>query len=441
MRGVFFAAVLSYIFMLGFSYPFVAVLAYVWIDIVKPQVLAYTIVNGLPIAFIAALIALFSYVTKSDKENVKFSPVMVLMAIFAVWITFTTIGANPHIDSWHKWDWAFKAVIFSVFLPLVIRTRVHIEAFLLTMFFSVSTISFSTAVKTAMGGGGYGVLGIMGVPNSGLSESSTLAAVCVMQLPLMHYLYTHTIIFPRTRLFKAAIIGLAIATFFSIVGTGARTGLVAAGALLLLYVLRSQHKLKFAIVVAIAFGVFQQMDLSDTAWGKRMSSIGTYDEDSSANGRLETWKWTVGFAMENPLGGGFDAFRLNRIANVGPLGVHYHDADSYRGTAFHNVFFEVMGEQGIVGFVIYMAMILLTFLTLRQVRKRCRGDPDLAWAYDLATKMRDALAIILFGGMFIGIAYQPFILYLLVLPVSLGQLVLVSLKRTDALKRNAKKYA
>lgn len=441
MRGAFLAVILSYLFMLGFSYPFVAVLAYVWIDIVKPQVLAYNIITNIPVALIAAVIALMSYLIRSDKKNgARFTPVMGLMIFFAAWITFTTANADPHIDSWHKWDWAFKAVIFSAFIPLVIRTRVHIEAFLLTMLLSIATISFATGVKTALGGGGYGVLGIMGVANSGLSESSTLAAVCVMQLPLMHYLYDHSVIFPRSRLFKAGIIGLAIVTMFTIVGTGARTGLVAAGVLLLLYVLRSRHKLKFAIVLAIAFGIFQQMDLSDTAWGRRMSSIGTYNEDSSASGRIEVWKWTMDYAAGHPLGGGFDAFRLNRIANVSPLGIHYHDAELYRGTAFHNVFFEVMGEQGLVGFGVYMAMLILTFLKLRQVRKRCKGDPDLVWCYDLATKLRDALAIILFGGMFIGIAYQCYILYLIVLTVSLGQLALVARSSVQSPASYAKKY-
>lgn len=440
MRGVFFAAILSYIFMLGFSAPFVAVLAYVWIDIVKPQALAYSIITNLPISLIAALIALLSYIKSPAKRvGVKVTPVMYLMIFFAVWLTFTTANADTHIDSWHKWDWAFKAVIFSAFIPLVIRTRVHIEAFLLTMLMSIATIVFSTGVKTALGGGGYAVLGIMGQANSGLAESSTLAAVCVMQLPLMHYLYDHSVIFPRSRIFKAGIVGLAIVAVFSIVGTGARTGLVAAGVLLLFYVLRSQHKIKFAIVLAIVFGVFQMMDLSDTAWGRRMSSIGAYTEDSSASGRIEVWKWTMNFALDHPLGGGFDAFRLNRIANVGVLGVQYYDADQFRGKAFHNVFFEVMGEQGIVGLFVYILIMLLTFLKLKQIRKQTRADPALLWKFDLATKLRDALAIILFGGMFIGIAYQPYILYLIAITVSLGQLPLANAGGAISSTKNAKK--
>lgn len=441
MRGAFFAVILSYLFLLGFSFPFVAVLAYVWIDIVKPQVLAYSLINTVPIAMIAAIVALVSFLMHSKRQSAaKFTPVMYLTIFFAAWITFTTANADPHLESWNKWDWAFKAVVFSVFLPFVIRSRVHIEAFLLTMFFSIATLSFSTGIKTALGGGGYGVLAIMGVANTGLSESSTLAAVCVMLLPIMHYFYNHSVLFPQNRLFKALILFIGVVTLFSIVGTGARTGLVAVGVLLVLYILRSKHKIMFALVLVLAFGLVKQVDLGDTAWGRRMSSIGDYKEDSSASGRIEVWKWTINFALEHPFGGGFDAFRLNRIANVSSLGVYYYDGDQYRGKAFHNVFFEVMGEQGLVGFIVYLLIMLLTFLKLGQVRKQSREDPTELWRFDLATKLRDALLIILFGGMFIGIAYQPFILYLVAITVSLGQLPFAKPSRAIPSITNAKKY-
>lgn len=423
MRSAFLAIILTYVLFVGASYPFAAMLGYVWIDIVKPQTLAYSLISTLPVSLIAAVITLASFFIRSEKKKIRGVPMLLLLGFFAIWITFTTVIADQGIEPWPKWDWAFKVVVFSIFIPFVIRTRVHIEAFLLTMVFSVATIAFSGGVKAAMGGGGYGVLAVMGSGNTGLSESSTLAAICVMQLPIMHYLFKHSVIFPDSRVFKALIAGTALVFIFAIVGTGARTGLVAGGCLLALYALRSRRKVAFGAAMLVGLAIVSQLDLSQTAWGNRMSSIGTYKQDSSAMGRVEVWKWTANFAFAHPLGGGFDAFKLNRIALVNEEGIQYYDPREYRGKAFHNVFFEVMGEQGLVGFAAYLAILGLTLWKLSRVRLRSRNDPALAWLSDISLKISDALVVLLVGGMFVGIAYQCYIFYLVALTVCLGELM------------------
>ncbi len=438
MRSVFLTAVFLYLILLGFSYPFVAGLAYIWIDIVKPQYLAYSLINGLPVSMIASIVAILAYLIKGDKASLKFTAVMYLLCIFAAWVTFTTINADPRIFSWEKWNWAFKVIVFTIFIPLIFRTRIQLEALILTILFSVTTVSFSAAVKTALGSGGYGVLAIMGGGNSGLSESSTLAAVCVMQLPLMHYVYNHSVIFAGNRLFKILILLTAVSSILAVVGTSARTGLIAGALLLLSYLLRSKRKFIWCIALVAALGVVQSLNLEDTAWGSRMSTINSPNQDSSASGRIKVWEWTLGFAAENPLGGGFDAYKLNRIASVNERGITYYEPGVFRGKAFHNIYFEVLGEQGIVGFTIYIAILMLTILRLRRIRLMARHQTELAWSGDLALRLRDALAVLMVSGMFIGIAYQPYIFYLVAITVSLGHILPNDKKLAITSAENAK---
>lgn len=439
MRSAFLAIVLAYVLYIGFSYPFVAMLAYVWIDIAKPQSLAYSIINTLPVSMIAAAITLIAFVIKGEKKKIDGAPMLLLLGFFAIWVTFTTFVADPGIEPWTKWDWAFKVIVFSIFIPFVIRSRVQVEAFLLTMVFSIATISFSGGVKAALGGGGYGVLAVMGgASNSGLSESSTLAAICVMQLPIMHYLYKHTVIFPNSKAFKILIGGTALVNMCAVVGSGARTGLVTMGVLLALYGLRTRRKVAFGVAMLVALAVVSQLDLSKTAWGTRMSSINTYQQDASALGRVAVWKWTAEFATTHPFGGGFDAFRLNRIALANEEGIQYFPPGQYRGKAFHNVFFEVMGEQGFVGLAVYLAILAMTLWKLSWLRRRSRGDPALAWLGDLSMKFSDALVVLLVGGMFIGIAYQPFIFYMVALTLSISGLLPMALQGRQVVVHHAK---
>ena len=56
MRSVFLTVVLSYLLLLGLSYPVAAVLVYVWIDLVKPQALAYSLITDMPVAMIAGIV-------------------------------------------------------------------------------------------------------------------------------------------------------------------------------------------------------------------------------------------------------------------------------------------------------------------------------------------------------------------------------------------------
>ena len=55
----------------------------------------------------------------------------------------------------------WKALAFAIFLPLTLRTRLRIEALLLFMVLSVSSIVVVGGIKTLASGGGYGALNLM----------------------------------------------------------------------------------------------------------------------------------------------------------------------------------------------------------------------------------------------------------------------------------------
>ncbi len=49
------------------------------------------------------------------------------------------------------------------------------------------------------------------------------------------------------------------------------------------------------------------------AFSDRMATIKTYQADESASTRLAVWQWTWEYAKTHPFGGGFEAYRQNRI--------------------------------------------------------------------------------------------------------------------------------
>ncbi len=421
MQSLFLSAVFFSLVFLGFSAAFGAALAFVWVDIVKPQKLAYSIIAGWPLSFIAALFMLGLFAIKDRKSPPAFGAIPRLIALFALWLTLTTTMSTIPIHPWDKWDWVFKVMIFALFIPYVFRSRVQIEAFILVLIFSAATIFVSAGAKTLLGGGGYGTLAVLGGSNSGLSESSTLAMVCAMLIPLIVYVMRHTLLFPKNWFTRCLFLGIIMMSLATVVGTSARTGIIALGVLFVLMVLKSKKKFLWIASALLVGVIVMNIDVSSTTWGSRMSTIETYDQDSSALGRLAVWQWTLEFVQKNPMGGGFDAYAFNRIFTVTQEGIQYYPEGVLRGKAFHSIYFEVLGEQGIPGFLMYAAMILLSLSKLRKLKKTWDNHEGMAWVSGLADALTSSILVFLAGGAFVGIAYQPYIFYMIGLTVAIDQ--------------------
>lgn len=437
MQSLFLTGVFAALMFAGFSTAFIAALGFIWVDIVRPQHLAYSIINDMPLSFIAAVLTLTLFMLKDRKYLPKFGVLLFLLVLFTIWVTFTTYLSDFPVQAWSKWDWASKVLIFAVVMPYIFRSRIQIEAFILTFVFGACTIVVPAGMKTLLGGGGYQSLSIMGTGNSGLSESSTLAVVCVMIIPLVLVLLRHSLVFPKNTLTRGLFIGIIVMAFAAVVGTGARTGIIAIVVMVMLSMLQSKKKLWWLAGIAVVAVVLLNLDLSSTQWGSRMSTIETYNSDSSALGRIRVWEWTLDYVTGHPLGGGFNSFLHNRIAAVSPDGtVLYFPEGQSGGKAFHSIYFELLGEQGFFGFGIYFAIIAIMVFKLIKLRNTWRNHAGMGWLSDLANAMLTGVMVFLAGGAFVGIAYQPFIFYMISLTVAIDQYaVRVKRDQLEARKR------
>ncbi len=229
----------------------------------------------------------------------------------AIWVTLTLIWAQVPDAAWEKWDWAFKTIVFATFLPFVIRSRVQIEAFAQTYVFSLAANFVPFGLKVLLSGGGYGRdLGLEG-GNSGLGEGGLLSTSCLMAVPLAIFLASHSQLIPKFKLMPLAywgIAGLAIATA---IGTYERSALVGLVVLGLYMWVRTKHKFGFGIVLAVVACLVVYS--TSGAWNARVSTIGNFEQENSAYGRILVWRWTLGFVADHPLGGGFATYLIDHI--------------------------------------------------------------------------------------------------------------------------------
>jgi putative inorganic carbon (hco3(-)) transporter len=426
MRDLFFVAFLGTFFLLGLRRPFLLVAVYVYIDIVSPQRLSYFLLNSIPISAIAFVLAVGAWAVVDKKTDCRFSVRQLLLLILLAWCGYTTATADFPLNAQTKWEWVWKAMIFAIFLPLTLRTRLRLEALALLMVLCASTIIINGGMKTALSGGGYGVLNLMVDNNSGLYEGSIISCVAISLIPLILWLAKHGTVFPPDWKVRTFAYALCFACLLMPIGTEARTGLVCIAVLGGLMLMRSKRR--FVYGPLMAFAALAAIPFLPASFTQRMSTIENHQSDESASTRLAVWKWTLDYVKEHPGGGGFDNYLQNsftyfmqeRVTDSGGSRLERRTITD-KGRAYHSAYFEMLGEQGYFGFAIWALLHLICFIRTEAIRRlyRKRDDPGEAWIAPFALALQQGHIIYMVGSLFVGIAYQPFIFMMLALQIGL----------------------
>ncbi|HEX7874115.1 MAG TPA: putative O-glycosylation ligase, exosortase A system-associated [Sphingobium sp.] len=428
MRDLVFIAFLFAMFALGSRRPFLLILTYAYIDIVSPQRLTYLLLNSVPISLIAFVSSVGAWLIFDDKSDTRLSRRHPLLLILLLYCFYTTTHADFPDSAGDKWSWVWKAIVFAMFLPLTLRTRLRIEALSLVMVLSAGAIIINGGLKTAMSGGGYGVLNLMGVSNNaGLYEGSIISTVAICIIPLILYLSHYGTIFPTDWRVKIFAWCFCLACLLIPIGTEARTGLICAAILAGMMFLHVKRKALIAVVGL--FALVCTVPFLPSSFTSRMDTIGNYQGDQSASTRVQVWMWTIDYVKDHPLGGGFDAYRSNSFRyqtvqrTVEPNGnvdiEHVTVVDKAR--AYHSSYFEMLGEQGYFGLLLWLVLNLGTALQSYRIHRRYKNerDPDKKWIAPYALAMSQGHITYMIGSFFVGIAFQPFIFMLMALQIGL----------------------
>ena len=427
MLDLVFLAFIGYVLVLGLRRPFLWVLLYVYIDILAPQRIGYTLITTLPLSLIAFAAAFGGWLALDRKTGARFTLRQGLMLALLIYCWWSTGHADFPQEALTKWDWVWKSLLFAIFLPLTLTTRARIEGLALVLLLSVATIVIGTGMKTILGGGGYQNLKFFVNDNSGIYESSTLATVAIGLVPLLWWFVKHGTIYRPHWMVTGFAVALTFACFLVPIGTEARTGLLCIAALGVQMLRYTERRILF-IAGAGVLGL-TALPFLPQSYYERMATIAQPDGDESASTRVAVWEWTLDYVAEKPLGGGFDAYRGNRFEYSLPVrtvdgnttSVEYKEVVD-QGRAYHSSIFEMLGEQGWPGLAVWIVLHGLGLWQMERLQRRWRDREDEAerWIAPLAAALQMGAVIYLVGATFQGIAYQPVMLMLVGLQIGLN---------------------
>jgi putative inorganic carbon (hco3(-)) transporter len=380
--------------------PAVGIGYWVWLSLMNPHRSTWGFAYSFQFAFVVIVVTMIGLFLTREPRQLKGGAAAWVLLAFMIWMSFTTFFALEPESAVQMWKRVAK-ILFVTFVALfVLYKREHVTWLVLIMAGSIGFYGVKGGVFTLVRGGEGGL--VWGPPETFIADNNAIALAVIMTIPLLAYFY----LMSNKRWIRAGIAASIALCTVCVLGTYSRGGLLAIIAMSAFLWLKAKSKLWLGLlVVLLGLGFYSFMP---SAWEERMSTINTYEQDSSAMGRISAWTMLTKLALDRPLvGGGFEPYTHETYRRYLPdYGGRAHSA--------HSIYFQVLGEHGFVGLALFMVFWMLTWQLSRRIIKRTKDDPAARWAYLLATMIQVSLIGYFVGGMFLNLAYWDMPYFLMI---------------------------
>lgn len=414
MRDLVFTALMFGLLPLAVMRPFVGILLWSWVSFMAPHRELWGFAGSLPWAAMVIGATVLGCVLAREPKRFELNAVSGLALVLAACFTITTLFAQGSSDFvWLRYDRAIKALIGLALTAALLTDRWRVHALVWLMVISIGFYSVKGGIFTIINGGSYR---IFGPAHTMIADNNHLAAAMLVALPLMNYLRLQS----RHPIVRQVLLVSIVLSVFAVVGSysrGALLGLIATAAVLWW---RTNGKIVSGIVIVIC--VAGAAAFMPPAWVERMNSIGSYQQDGSAAGRIELWGISWKLALKNPvLGTGFGGPYYQRVVNtVQPGGP---------ARAVHSIWFEILGEHGFPTFFVWFGMTVAGVVYSLRLIRLARDRPDLSWAHDFARMAQVSIVAYLVSGTFLSLSYWDYYWTLL---VAIGAVYRLALREIEA---------
>jgi putative inorganic carbon (hco3(-)) transporter len=409
------------IFILGsmpwcFRAPHLGLLMWAWIGYMNPHRFSWGFAFNFPFVQVAALATLAGMVFSSEKKRLPMSGLTVLWLMWVAWTAVTTMFVLNPLEGIDEFERSMKIQLMILITLLVITDRQRFNWLMATVAFSIGFFGIKGGAFVLATGGSYRVWGPVGTFIEGNNE---LALALLVVIPLMRYLQTQS----THKWARRGLTGAMVLSGFAVVGSYSRGALLGGAAMLAMLWLRSRSKL--VTLVSLVFIAGSALLFMPQKWFDRMGTIGSYQEDGSALGRINAWYFAYNLAKDRPItGGGFESFTPELFLRYAPDPQDFHDA--------HSIYFEVLAEHGFVGLFLFLALAVAVMLQGQKIRRLTRGKEQLVWAYEAAGMLQVAFAGFGVGGAFLGLAYFDLPYHIMAMMIIVHAIVRRELQQSTA---------
>lgn len=405
MRDLFVASIVFGLLPFVLRRPFWGILLTTWLGYMNPHLLCYGFMQTMPVVLIVSAVTLIGMLASKEPKQMVWSSEIVILLIFLAWMGVTTTQAffpELAVDQYIK---VIKIQILTFMALLLLTSKYRIRLFIWVIVLSIGFYGVKGGIFTIIHGGVYRMQG----PGGFIGGNNEIALAMIMTIPLMRYLHLQE----TSKLVKHGLVAMMVLTAISAIGSqsrGALVGIVLMGAV---FWIKSRHKFASAFLIAIAAVAI--VSIMPDEWYARMNTIQTYDQDASAQGRINAWWVAWNVASDRVFGGGFWMFQYSVFQQYAPKPDDAHDA--------HSIYFSVLGHHGFIGLFLFLALLFTTWLKCGAIIRIAKKNLDLKWAQDLAAMIQVSMIGYMSAGAFLGLAYFDYIYHLVAVTVVTHHLV------------------
>jgi len=400
VRDLFVAIVVFGLLPMALRRPQVGIYLWSWIGYHNPHRLAFGWAHNFPWAMIIALATFTGLLFSKEPKRIPWTRETVLLLIFVLWMGTTTYFALYPELAWENFVKVFKVLLMTFVTLMVITNRERLNGLIWVICISLGFYGIKGGIFTISKGGVHRVQGPDGTFFGGNNE---MALVLAMIIPLLAYLRLQE----KRRWLQLGLGAAMMLSAIACIGSQSRGGMLGLAAMGVFLWLKSRNKFMTALMIGSSVLIIGS--IMPQAWYDRMNTIKTYEQDQSSLGRINAWWTAFHVAKSRVTGGGFDMFRPATFERYAPEPDRVHDV--------HSIYFEVMGEQGFIGFAMFMTLGLMTWMRCNQVMRLCKRDPERKWAADLAAMIQVSLIGYATAGAFLGLAYFDLFYHLIAITV------------------------
>ncbi len=405
MRDLVFALAMLVLVPVALARPFNAYLLWVWTSTLIPTGFLYGFMVNARINFIfASLTILLVLIRRVEWSRYQFNPVVLLCLAFLLHATIswaTAYPGNPVNNAY--FDLLVKGLVICLLMPMFLHERWHMHAMLMAIVLGLGLHGVIEGLKTVVSGGAHNLFGPRG---SMIQDRNHLSVALAMILPIVYYLF----LYARERLIRFGFLAAFVLIIVAIIGGGSRGGFLTLAVVAMGLIFTTRYRWRTLLLVLMV-GLLLVQFVPDSVVN-RLETIKEADEDDSFMGRVIAWKISAAIALEHPFfGGGFRAVQVQYVWDMfktapSPLDFLDLPIPEMRALAAHSVFFEIMGDFGFLGLLIYLLIFVQPFLNRFAIKRMvAQLGPSFTWARDLADMLMLGVLAFLAGGSAVSLAY------------------------------------
>jgi len=418
--------------MMAFRRPYVAAMLWVWIGLMNPHRMGWGFAYSFPFAMIAAIVLVIAMAMNPKQVRMPTGAPVVFLLMLIGWMGVTTLGAILFEPSMSKYIESLKVMLMTLIVASVVTTREQILGLVVLVAASITFFGVKGGLFTILTGGNHRV---WGPPSSVIEGNNELAVALIIAVPLLYFLGTQVALvrllpFPGMRWFsdrwmRFGLYGMMGLCLVSALGSHSRGALLAMAAMGWMLWWRSKSKgfLGILILAMLVIG----LTFMPEGWMDRMHTIGSYEQDASALGRINAWTMAINIANDRVLGAGFET--------ASPLIYLRYAPNPDFVIVAHSIYFQILGEHGYIGLFLYLGFWILTYRMAGRLVRLSTGIDRLQWAQVLGSMSKVSLAGFAVGGMFLSLAYWDMPFYLMVILLCTERLVVDVLSQSSSTEK------